>query len=102
MFPDTEFYIQNKKICESFFRLCLLPELTGKFYSSTKTLLESMDNTVVNNPNNDKSDSQKLYYYCQSEVFGEMIACDSIMCSTEWFHLKCLEGKSTRRKMVLP
>ena len=32
-----------------------------------------------------------LYCYCQSEEFGEMIACDSIsMCSIEWFHFNCL------------
>ena len=59
-----------------------------KFYSSTKTVLASMDNAVVNN--NDKSNSQKSYCYCQSEEFGEMIACDSITCSIEWFHVKCL------------
>ena len=57
MFPDTEFWIKNKNICEGFFRLCLLPELTGKFYSGTKTVLCSIDNTVVNNPNNNKSGS---------------------------------------------
>ena len=49
-----------------------------------------MDNTVVNNPSNDKSGCQKLYCYCKSEEFGEMIACDSIMCSIAWFHVKCL------------
>ena len=90
VFPDTGFWINNKNICESFFRLCLLPELRGKFYSRTKTVLYSMDNTVVNNPNNDKSGSQKLYCYCKSEELGEMIACDSITCSIEWFHVKCL------------
>ena len=30
VFP--EFWIKNKKICERFFRLYLLPELAGKFY----------------------------------------------------------------------
>ena len=88
VFPDTEFWIKNKNTCESFFRICLLPALTGKFYSITKTVLASMDNAVVNN--NDKSNSQKLYHYCQSEEFGEMIACDSIMCNIEWSHVKCL------------
>ena len=88
VFPDTEFWIKNKNTCESFFRICLLPELTGKFYSSTKTVLASMDKAVVNN--NDKSNSQKLYCYCQSEDFGEMITCDSITCSIDWFHVKCL------------
>ena len=55
---DTEFWIKNKNTCESFFRICLLPALTGKFYSITKTVLASMDNAVVNN--NDKSNSQKF------------------------------------------
>ena len=95
VFPDTEFWIKNKNICESFFRLCLLPEVTGNFYSRTKTVLYSMDNTVVNNPNNDESDSQKLYCYCKSEEFGEMIAYDSITCSIEWFHVKCLHLSKT-------
>ena len=87
VFPDTGFWINNKNICESFFRLCLLPELTGKFYSRTKTVLYSMDNTVINNLNN-KSGRQKLYCYCKSEELGEMIACDSITCTIEWFHVK--------------
>ena len=43
-----------------------------------------MDNAIVNNnPNSDKSDSQKLYSYCQSEEFGEMIVCDSVACNIE-------------------
>lgn len=76
------------KFCEIIFRLCLLHQLTGKFYFSAKATLDSIDNTVVNNPNNDKSDSQRWYCYCLSEEFGEMIACDFIMCSIEWFHIK--------------
>ena len=90
VFPDTEFWTKSKNICKSFFRLYLLPELTGKFYSRTNTVLYSMDNAVVNNPNNDKSGSQKLYCYCKSEEFGELITCDCITCSIEWFHVKCL------------
>ena len=83
VFLDTEFWTKNKNICEIFFRLCLLPELTGKFYSRTNTVLYSMDNAGVNNPNNDKSGCQKLSCYCKSEEFVEMIACDSITCSIE-------------------
>ena len=50
-----------------------------------------MDNAIVNNnPNSDKSDSQKLYRYCQSEEFGEMIVCDSVACNIEQFYVKCL------------
>ena len=58
VFPGTEFWIENRKFCEIIFRLCLLPQLTGKFYFSAKATLDSIDNTVVNNPNNDKSDSK--------------------------------------------
>jgi hypothetical protein len=29
------------------------------------------------------------YCYCGEGSFGEMIACDSDDCPTEWFHLKC-------------
>ena len=64
--PDTEFWTKIKNICESVFRLCLLPELTGKFYSRTNAVLYSMDNAVVNNPNTDKSGSQQFYCYCKS------------------------------------
>ena len=88
VFPGTEFWIENRKFCEIIFRLCLLHQLTGKFYFSAKATPDSIDNTVVNNPNNDKSDSQRWYCYCLSEEFGEMIACDFIMCSIEWFHIK--------------
>ena len=86
-FPDTEFWIFLKNL----FILCLLPELTGKSYSSRKTALDCVDDTVNNNSNNDKSDRQILYCYCQGEEFGEMIACDSSMSSIiEWFYVKCL------------
>ena len=55
-FPDTEFWIFLKNL----FILCLLPELTGKSYSSRKTALDCVDDTVNNNSNNDKSDRQIL------------------------------------------
>ena len=81
----------------------MLPQLTVKFYFSAKATLDSIDNTVVNNPNKDKSDSQRWYCYCLSEEFGEMIACDFIMCSIEWFHIKYLHlSKISKREWYCP
>lgn len=33
---------------------------------------------------------EKLYCYCQSVSYGEMIGCDNDDCAKEWFHLDCL------------
>ena len=31
-----------------------------------------------------------LYCFCRQVSYGEMIACDSETCGTEWFHLECV------------
>lgn len=33
---------------------------------------------------------EKLYCYCHSISYGEMIGCDNDDCEREWFHLDCL------------
>ncbi|RKO99756.1 hypothetical protein CXG81DRAFT_14080, partial [Caulochytrium protostelioides] len=33
---------------------------------------------------------EELYCFCRQVSYGEMIACDSETCETEWFHLECV------------
>ena len=35
-------------------------------------------------------DDQDKYCICGKEEYGDMIACDSINCSVEWFHFPCV------------
>lgn len=38
------------------------------------------------------------YCYCGKPSYGEMVACESIYCEREWFHLDCIEEKNLPEK----
>ncbi len=74
----------------SFFNLCILPELVGRWYSRPI----SSGNVAINSPE-PSSDMIKVYCYCkQPEDERQMIACDNPACSIEWFHVDCLKIKT--------
>ena len=78
---------------EHFLKVCLLPELVGKWY--TIPIVKPSGNK--NNPNldnatsNNSSDHEQLYCYCNGPESGTMIAFDNPQCTIEWFHLTCLK-----------
>ncbi len=37
---------------------------------------------------------EKLYCYCNQPESGDMIGCDNVDCSIEWFHFECLKIKN--------
>ncbi|ANZ77362.1 BA75_04642T0 [Komagataella pastoris] len=43
-------------------------------------------------PSNVKEDNDEepVYCYCQQVSYGEMLGCDGIDCTREWFHLSCI------------
>ena len=71
---------------EQFFKLCILPELVGKWYSRSSVMPTEMS-TV-------DADGRYIYCYCKEDKGGDMIGCDNKECSFgEWFHLGCLKMK---------
>jgi len=70
-----------------FFKLCILPELVGKWYSRSSVMPTEIS-TVG-------SDGRYIYCYCKEDTGGDMIGCDNKgCCYGEWFHLSCLKMKS--------
>ncbi len=78
---------------EKFWRLCVLPELLGKWY--TRNQPQSLHAQV--------EEDSGTWCYCKEDKGGEMIACDGKSCLITWFHLDCV-GMSTvpRGKWLCP
>jgi len=87
----------------SFFRMCVLPELMGSwfthFLASVNLAEESipsvnmpMASEVIQPSDDDQQDM--THCYCHGPESGSMLACDNKECPIEWFHLKCLKWKS--------
>ena len=71
IYPDIEFWSNCLKKCKDFFRLCLLPELVGKFYSRM-TLCDEINEDKVNQLSPD------TFCYCNGPDEGGIIACDNM------------------------
>ena len=100
---------------EAFFRTCLLPELLGSWYTRPLTTpneitidsstLEThghsssqghVDNSQYSSSVSDETrpPPSQTFCYCNGPEIGEMIGCDNLDCTIEWFHLKCLKIKA--------
>ena len=93
--PDNDFWMSCTEKSTLFFKkLCVLPELLGKWYTKPKI------STPTITPPAFYQDQQLLYCYCQhpepkeGSSSSDMIACDNPQCSIEWFHTKCLRLES--------
>ena len=81
IYPDTEFWSTCVEKSSQFFRLCLLPELVGKFYSRNASIIKSISTC----------DAQEMKYcYCKKGEYGDMIGCDNTNCPCQWFHYECI------------
>lgn len=72
---------------KTFFNICILPELLGKWY--TRRHPTTGDNDPLEYEDDDGS-----WCHCKERRGGEMIGCDNKSCATKWFHLECI-GLST-------
>ena len=78
-----------------FYKVGILPELLGKWYSKPPSLISNAcsssappcDMSCSKSPENEK------WCYCGGEEHGQMIACDNETCSIGWFHTDCLNLK---------
>ena len=86
--PDAEFIAQAIDKVTNFFKLGVLPELVGKWYSKAPYYRHTPeDSTSTRSP---ATDSEQ-WCYCQGPEEGEMIFCEMDGCLIEWFHTKCLQ-----------
>ena len=90
----NEMIVQSRK----FFKLCILPEILGKFYTRRPVLnnIGNQANYVQQNEPVIKDQGHKAKTcYCKKEnVTTTMIACDNVECQIEWFHVNCLQLKN--------
>ena len=93
---DKEFCHEMIAQSRKFFKLYILPEILGKFYSRRPVL-----NNIANQANyvqqiepviKDQGQKAKTYCYCKKENVGTtMTECDNVECEIEWFHVNCLQ-----------
>ena len=86
---DVEF--MSRCIDEScdFYRVAILPELLGRWFTRSVVMPDSAI---------DGRDTHYNYCYCKEEIGGEMIHCDNDECPYgEWSHLSCLLLKKAPR-----
>ena len=68
----------------TFFRLVILPELIGKWFTKSKSITESTNNCTT-------SSNATEWCYCKVDHEDDLIGCDNVHCPIQWFHLSCLE-----------
>ena len=89
---DEEFVDACIEQASQFFKVAILPELLGRWYSRSLVIPVKMNSET----------SGYDYCYCKEELGGEMICCDNSDCkSGQWFHLSCLNIKTTPRVKVV-
>ena len=106
IYPDNEFMLACVEKADKFFRLSILPELIGKFYTRPPAVPTTNYSSELPGPSNihtgvDSSESHtRLYCYCRGPESGNMIACDNPACPIEWFHFDCLKLSASPRTKI--
>ena len=81
---------------ERFFRVCVLPELLGKWY--TRSVIQNTtirtDTGLASSEEDANTNKNVGYCCCHGPEKGAMIGCDNTNCKVEWFHMKCLKISS--------
>ena len=99
IFADEQFWSECIEKSSHFFKVCILPEILGRWYS--RPCVCQQENEKENIPQLPSSSSGSstctLYCYCRQPESDEQtwIACDNPSCSIEWYHTRCLKIKST-------
>jgi len=87
---DPEFLSKCIEESVNFYRVAILPELLGRWF----TRIVVMPGSATD----DRDSYECNYCYCKEEQGGEMIHCDNDNCPhEEWFHLSCLHLKRAPR-----
>ena len=95
---DTMFFQEKLEAVQRFFVYGVLPEIIGKWY--TRKPVANSEGVVLD-PNHllipqvtDYEDYTKLWCYCNTPSYGEMIKCENEECAIQWFHFDCLRIRS--------
>ena len=99
---DTTLWHECVEKATHFFRICILPELLGKFY--TKSPRDALNDSALHQPSA-LCTNERPICYCQGPEEGKMIGCDNPNCKIEWFHFACLkitEAPKGKRKWYCP
>ena len=92
---DHDFWSDLVFKAERFFRVCILPELLGKWYTKPRVDSEVTTSKISDagecSTNTSTVANSECFCSCQGPEEGDMIACDNSKCKIEWFHLKCLK-----------
>ncbi len=75
---DNSFIERNLEIASKFFKLCILPELTAKWYSRRNQTAEN------------KNLQSDVCCYCQQAKPGPTVDCQSSSCLIKTYHISCL------------
>ena len=68
---------------KTFFKICILPELLGKWHTRQHSTTEENDSLQC-------EEDDGSWCHCKERKGGDMVACDSRSCTTKWFHLECV------------
>lgn len=83
---DQQLLQQVLPKAKQFFRMCILPELAGKWFTRSKgTQKANTTDKIV------EDDDNGNWCFCNESKGGVMIACDNRRCSIKWFHTSCLD-----------
>lgn len=86
LMPDRVTIQAGLQRAETFFKLCVLPELRGKWFTRTlTTAITSMQVCDV-----DEEDGG-TWCFCKESRGGNMVGCDNSGCPIKWFHMSCLK-----------
>ena len=124
IFPDGDFWSNCVDKSLHFFKVCILPEILGRWYSRPPPVAPSSTSSAISldctsppssamnsastslpssatnsesttSPPSSSAVNSALYCYCKQPDDGhEMIGCDNSACVIEWFHITCLKIKS--------
>ena len=74
-------------IAEKFYKLCILPELLGKWYTRKQSPRDSSVQPPRDPPLQIEEDDG-TWCHCKERKGGDMVACDNKSCTTTWLHLE--------------
>ena len=86
---DVDFLTQCIMKSGDFYKVAIMPELLGKFFTRSCVM------TTIDG----REEANYKYCYCKEELGGQMVHCDNDDdCPYgEWFHLSCLKLKNVPR-----
>ncbi len=105
IYPDESFWLESVDCAKLFFDTSIIVELLGKFIHEqpSQPFMYQLKPRVVNRQVlirrvlRVRRSTKTLYSSiatARAQKEGDMVGCDNLSCSFQWFHLKCLKLKS--------